>query len=67
MKIKLNGRPVEVEDSFSSYRQLCELAGESPGASMTYSSRYGSGILADGEDLLLDESMVINVVNTGNA
>lgn len=71
MNIVVNGKPVSLDEAALSYEDACVLAGEQPGASMTYCLRNDSvdarGTLAAGDRIIVGEGMVFNVCMTGGA
>ena len=71
MKVTINGKQHEMQPGKDKieYKTICELAGESPlsNPSVIYSNKYGEGILAPGQVLLITEDTKIECICTGNA
>jgi len=67
--VVINGQKLTVATEVLSYRGIVALAGERPGASVTYRERDGgrSGVLFTGEKVIVTDGMIINAVMTGNA
>lgn len=65
--IDINGKQHIVSLLTLTHEQICELAGKSSQATVTYLSGSGSGSTIQGQSIPVTEGMIITCVFTGNA